>query len=369
MLAQNPAALDTVLTVTQALQLVGLAPCIFIVIFLAMLSFRNREAMIPTGYFIALGCGFAVPLLSVYTLVQANFWLKSVLLFGESTLAAFVFLLVMQFVLGRVPNWRYWLVLVVPLLGGGLLINASLMQSADACVLEHSCIDVASLEVLYNIVSSGFVFLLLVYFSSRASQMAADDVARGHKYWLVTALILLNLFVLAVGLAQVAGHLSQEEALFAATMFRLTFIYLAITSLFRVFYPGMAREVILLSEPAPSVYNPEIDAAHIERIQALLEKDRVFCEMRLNRAGLADRVGVSEHHLSRIINGHFGKNFNELINSFRIEEAKRRLKSEPDQQITVIGFEAGFNSIASFNRVFKDMVGVSPTEFRNNGNA
>lgn len=361
----NNLALDTVLTMAQALQLVGLAPCIFLVIFLATLSFRNREALVPAGYFLALACGFALPLMALWPHVEKP-WLLAALLLGESMLASFVFLLVMQFVLGRVPAWRYWLVLAVPLLGGGLLVRATLAHGDEPCLQGTLCLEPASLEMLYNIVSSGFVFLLLVYFSSRAGEMTTDR-QRGHKYWLVVALILLNLFVLAIDLAHVAGRLSQEEAQFATTMFRLTFIYLAITSIFRVFYPGMAREVIELSTPPRPAYNPELDAKHIEKILELLEKDRVFCEMRLNRAGLAERVGVSEHQLSRIINAHFGKNFNELVNSYRVEEAKRRLKNEPETQITIIGFEAGFNSIASFNRVFKEKVGVSPTEFRSKG--
>lgn len=361
----SPISLDTVLTITQAIQLVGLAPCIFIVIFLSTLSFRNHEAVIPTGYFLALGCGFALPLVSdLYPEAYDHSWLMGLLTLGESALVAFVFLLVMQFVLGRVPNWKYWLVLAVPLLGGSLLIRASLVQASEACLQNGNCIDVVALKVLYHIISSAFVFLLLVYYSSRASERAVDNVNQGHKYWLIVSLILLSLLLLAVDLVEVGGHLTREESLFVNAMFRLVFIYLAITSLFRVFYPGMVREVIMLSEPPPPAYNPELDKPHIDKIVQLLEQDRVFCEMRLNRAGLAERVGINEHHLSRIINGHFGKNFNELINGYRIEEAKRRLKGEPNTQITVIGFEAGFNSIASFNRVFKDKVGVSPTEFR-----
>lgn len=362
MMTSGAAAFDTVLTVTQALQLVGLAPCLFVVVFLAGLSFRNAEAIVPTGYFAALACGFAVPLAALYP--DAPGWAMATLLFGQSLLSAFVFLLVMQFMLGGVPGWPYWLVLLVPAVGGGLLVNTALFADSD-CAHAHACLAAGQVEMLYNIISSGFVFLLLVFCSSRAGDMAADDAHRGHKYWLIVTLILLNVLGLAVDLAQAAGHLSHDEALFTATMLRLAFIYLAITSLFRVFYPGMVREVIQLSEPATPSYNPLADAAHVEKILALLEKEGVFREMRLNRAALAEKVGINEQHLSRVINGHFGKNFNELINGYRIEEAKRRLRAEPGAQITVIGFEAGFNSIASFNRVFKATVGQSPTEYRN----
>jgi AraC-like DNA-binding protein len=366
-MAVESSSFDAVLTVTQALQLVGLVPCLFVVIFLLTLSFRNREALIPACYFATLACGFALPLMALYPQLQENNWLMGALLFGESTLVAFSFLLVLQFMIGRVPSWPYWLVLAIPIIGGGSLTYAMLMRYADLCLQQTNCIDVASIKTLYNIFASALVFLLLLYYSSRAGEQAADSVQRRHKYWLMIALILLNLLALALDLAEISKHLKHEEALFAATMLRLTFIYLAITSLFRVFYPGMVGEVIQLSEPAPAPHNPELDKPHVDKIKALMEEQRAYREMRLNRAALAKLVGISEHYLSRIINRYFGKNFNELINGYRIEEAKLRLKNEPGRQITVIGFEVGFNSIASFNRVFKEVVGVSPTEWREKG--
>ena len=74
-------------------------------------------------------------------------------------------------------------------------------------------------------------------------------------------------------------------------------------------------------------------------------------------------MGTNEQTISRLINSHFKKSFTDLVNHYRVEEAKQRLLSE-ETAITVIAFEVGFNSIASFNRVFKEKVGSSPSEFR-----
>ncbi len=169
--------------------------------------------------------------------------------------------------------------------------------------------------------------------------------------------------MLAVDLARVANHLSARRSrIHRNRAAPEPFIYLVLTSLFRVFYPGLAGQAIPLATPrAPIIPKPM--RPHVDKMIALLEGEHVYRQMRLNRARLAEMVGIGEHHLSRVINGHFGKNFNELINSYRIEEAKQRLGSEATQ-ITVIGFETGFNSIASFNRVFKEKAGVSPTEYR-----
>jgi AraC-like DNA-binding protein len=70
--------------------------------------------------------------------------------------------------------------------------------------------------------------------------------------------------------------------------------------------------------------------------------------------------------LSRIINQHYKLRLTDVINQYRVKEAQMLLVTNPDQAITDIAFEVGFNSIPSFNRVFKDGCGVSPSEYRNN---
>lgn len=355
-----------VLTLTQALQLVGLAPCLFVVFFLCVLSLRNRQAIIPIFYFIALVCSFALPLLDLYPSVLRSHLIEGSALLGESTLTAFSFLLICQFMSGRVPSLPYWLVLALPLLGGSSLIYADMLQDPESCLADQSCWDIATIKTLYHIFSSSFIFLLLMYYASRAGGLHSEEITKKHKYWLIIALILLHLLVLAIELARLMGRITPEDAMFASTMFRLTFIYLVLTSLFRVFYPGLATQVMTLTSGA--TYNPDVDKHHADRIKTLLENEHIYRQMRINRATLAEMVGIGEYHLSRVINRHFGKNFNELLNTYRIEEAKRRLRSE-NTQITVIGFEVGFNSIASFNRVFKAKVGISPTEYRNNEKA
>lgn len=353
---------EKMLTLVQALDLVGLIPCAFVVLFLLGMVRRDAQVIIPACYFSSLACGFILPLVTVFAPFSESRWLSGGLLFGESALAALAFLLIMQFLLGRVPPLKYWLVLAIPFIGGGMLIYASFMQDNDLCLRQQDeCFDIPTIRALYNILSSALVFLLLVYYAARLKGPQGEGAQKKHKYWLMVALIALHLLMLAADLARIAGHLTVAQAHFIETVFRLTFIYLVLTSLFRVFYPALAPQII--QTPGARSYNPAADLPHVANLKALLEGARVYREMRLNRARLAKKAGIGEHHLSRIINHHFGMSFNDLINGYRIEEAKHRLKYETTA-ITAIAFEVGFNSIASFNRVFKRKVGVSPTEFR-----
>lgn len=352
---------EVMFTLNQALQLVGLVPSVFVIAFLLSIAWHTKQSIIPILYFISLASGFTLPLLDIYPALKSSMWVNGGLLMGESLLVAFSFLLICQFLMGRIPPWPYWLVLLIPVTGGGMILYASMLETSTICKNE-ACPDVHSVKTLYHLFSSSLMFLLLVIYSSRFSNVGGELSERKHKYWLIISLIALHLFILLIDLLRMTDQISVSDAALAVTTLRLTFIYLVLTSLFRVFYPNLVGEVLRAAQA--SVYNPALDMPHVETIKKLLGQERIYREMRLNRAALAEKLGISEYALSRLINHHFGKNFNELINGYRIDEAKARLRAEPDQQVTVIGFEVGFNSIASFNRVFKEKVGMSPSEWR-----
>src|SRR5262249_24539796 len=154
------------------------------------------------------------------------------------------------------------------------------------------------------------------------------------------------------------GLLAKQDGEFIAAMIRLAFIYLVMTSVFRVFYAEFALDPIQLHHKAK--VNPEQDRLQVEKIRQALEERKAYREMGLSRATLAVQLGMGEHQLSRLVNTYFKKSFSELVNIYRLEEAKRRLVAE-DTQVTVIAFEVGYSSIASFNRVFRQHTGMSPT--------
>lgn len=82
---------------------------------------------------------------------------------------------------------------------------------------------------------------------------------------------------------------------------------------------------------------------------------------------LAEAAEIQEYQLSALINQAMGyKNFREFLNSYRLKEVQAAL-SNPDldcASITTIAFDSGFNSIPSFNRVFKTEFGMAPSQYR-----
>jgi len=112
-------------------------------------------------------------------------------------------------------------------------------------------------------------------------------------------------------------------------------------------------------------------AAITSRVIELMEKEKYYQEPELTLQNLADKLHVPAYQVSQAINEGLKKNFYDLVNGYRIEEAKRLLLDPNSNNYTIlsVGFEAGFNSKTTFNTVFKKFTGLTPTEFRSNWQA
>ncbi len=77
----------------------------------------------------------------------------------------------------------------------------------------------------------------------------------------------------------------------------------------------------------------------------------------------AENAGFSEHYLSRVFNRAIGSPFHLYLNKIRIKHAESKIILN-DDSITEIAFSCGFNSIPTFNRLFREMKGCTPLEYR-----
>lgn len=74
-------------------------------------------------------------------------------------------------------------------------------------------------------------------------------------------------------------------------------------------------------------------------------------------------IGFSEHHFSRVFKEMTGHNFHTYVNSRRVKKAEKLLINH-DLSIIELATRAGFNSIATFNRIFKKVRGCTPMEYK-----
>ena len=104
----------------------------------------------------------------------------------------------------------------------------------------------------------------------------------------------------------------------------------------------------------------------LQALQRALQQDEAYRDPEVTLNSLAARLHVPVPHLSQIINERLHQNFADLINGYRVEEAKRRLADRAYQHYSILAIagEVGFRSKSSFNAVFKRHTQTTPSEFR-----
>jgi len=104
------------------------------------------------------------------------------------------------------------------------------------------------------------------------------------------------------------------------------------------------------------------------RLKEAVATGRLYEDAELTLATLAVKLAIHPHDLSRIINLGLEKNFSDFVNEFRVREIVRKMQNPAYDNLTLIGiaYESGFNSKTTFNRVFKDITGKTPAEYKSN---
>lgn len=136
-------------------------------------------------------------------------------------------------------------------------------------------------------------------------------------------------------------------------------------------HPGILKDMPHL-QPAAGVdkveeqpeTNTEKHAGLKDALVQYMETARPYLQSDLKISDLASALAVSSHQLSQLINQEFEVNFYDFVNRYRVEEAKKLLLTNQSYKILVIGYEVGFNSKATFNRVFKKLTNYTPSEYK-----
>ncbi|WP_164851383.1 helix-turn-helix transcriptional regulator [Larkinella soli] len=140
--------------------------------------------------------------------------------------------------------------------------------------------------------------------------------------------------------------------------------------------PSGAAQVLTEPEDLPATppkyeksnLTPEQAAIYQQALIQLMENQKLFLEPEITLTQLASHLNAPAYHVSQVLNTVSGLTFYDFINHYRVEEAKRELTNPRKSHLTIlsIGLDAGFNSKASFNAVFKKVTGQTPSEYRKN---
>jgi AraC-like DNA-binding protein len=177
--------------------------------------------------------------------------------------------------------------------------------------------------------------------------------------WIVLFLVVLNA---AQVVRMVFGHVPLVPALIP-TVVTGGFVALVALVVRRALEDGTTR-------PAPKYAKSGLDAegaaALLERIDATLDRDRLFADATLTLPRLAAALDCTPHQVSEVLNRYASVTFHDLLNRRRVADVKAQLLDPASDRFTIegIGAAAGFGSRSAMYAAFRRLEGMTPRQFR-----
>jgi AraC-like DNA-binding protein len=128
------------------------------------------------------------------------------------------------------------------------------------------------------------------------------------------------------------------------------------------FFEGQKDEKSLISKKELVV---DTDDSQIQKLIQYMDNEKPYLRSNLTISELANELNIQPHILSSILNNKLSKNFFDFVNQYRIEDFKNRIHDPENLKYTILAlaYECGFNSKSSFNRIFKNYEGITPSEY------
>jgi len=162
------------------------------------------------------------------------------------------------------------------------------------------------------------------------------------------------------------GPLNENVYQLSITCILFTFLYLilAIVGIRQV--PIQVDSNSIDNELEPNTSDLNLNELELieETLISYFKNSKPWLNSQLNIWEVSKKIGTNRSYVSRVINENIGCNFNDFVNMYRINEAKRLLIEQPEITIQEISEKAGFGSLNSFMRIFKKMESCTPNQFR-----
>ena len=263
------------------------------------------------------------------------------------------------------------LTLLIPLLFGNFL-NHRQVHYGMLSVFDHREKIIGPLQYLYSVV---FVlqFLHLGYYlihnlvlikKYKYALRQSYSYVENHIKWLERFNLVLLFILLSTGVFL--------YILLVTDIYRrpLDYIYVIPTGILFYFISYYIINVNWQSidrkplKYAGSSFNQDDMKIYTERLHHLMVEEKVYLNNKIRLKDLSERINLSNHHSSQLINQQFNLSFFDFINKYRVSEAKKLISEHPDYTLLQIAFEAGFNNKTSFVNAFKKFENTTPSNFR-----
>ncbi|MEO1172968.1 MAG: helix-turn-helix domain-containing protein [Myxococcota bacterium] len=116
--------------------------------------------------------------------------------------------------------------------------------------------------------------------------------------------------------------------------------------------------------PSTKLLDQDTSRELFDEVSRVIRERELYRQAGVGVRELAEQLGFAPHYLSFVINSCTGHSVKSYLNRLRVEAAKSALLEDRETRVLDVGLDAGFNSKAAFNRVFRAQTGMSPSQFR-----
>ncbi|MCC2616611.1 helix-turn-helix domain-containing protein [Aestuariibacter halophilus] len=213
-------------------------------------------------------------------------------------------------------------------------------------------------------------FAVLVYVLIDAVRGLADDLVEARRRWRLVVIAGISCYMAVLTLFELTLLGVKDHWLFSLINSAVALCISTVIT-YRVLHPALkiseaaSGSDVRQDNPSPDATSPSQSPLAVRLHKHMAEG--AYRQNGLSVSALAEQLDVPAHQLRKVINNELGfDNFTHFINSYRIPAVCEVLK-DPSQSgvpILTIALEAGFNSIAPFNRAFKHNMGDTPRAYR-----
>ncbi|NNE69593.1 MAG: AraC family transcriptional regulator, partial [Rhodothermales bacterium] len=195
-----------------------------------------------------------------------------------------------------------------------------------------------------------------------------SDVQRISLPWLRSFVIAMGIAVLTswvFGLLEILGtDFDAWQAWWPFATNTAALYYLSVAGLAHAQSPRVAFAPET-REASPSPDSGYESGPWEEQLLNLMKAERLYLRPDLVLDEVASELDAPKTMVSQVINEGFGMNFRGFVNAFRVESVRHALAGDSPLTLIGIAMDHGFNSKATFNRVFKQLAGMTPREYSN----
>lgn len=214
-------------------------------------------------------------------------------------------------------------------------------------------------------------YWIVIFYLFRSHQKNIKRVASFTKKIDLEWLRYLLISVLSLILIRVLSISNMHVTYYSPILYFLGIVPLAYSTLTqKSIYAIETYEPPEKDEIAPKkALSERLTADQVEELKYIVMRktadEKLYLDPSLTLSVLSDKIGISTHELSYVLNNGLGKNFYQFINELRTEEAKLLLLSEDTKHLDLLGIaiSAGFNSKTTFYTTFKKATNFTPKEY------